>query len=166
MLILLLAVLIKSTGYYLSPLSAHLQQERSSHYGPSEVKYTENYDKGKYYLCSYDRWISCDTVKRKYFFLWKFGERTIFEYDKSKIVDYSWFASSKNSIVYGIVNDNKVKKIEVIRKDGKIFTQTKFYDNLFLFHWTSRNVGDIYYVRIKAYDSKNKLIYQKDINEK
>ena len=70
---ILFFVFLKATGLYLIPLSAHENSERSIHYGPSEVVHIEDFDEGKYILCKYDKWISCNTVKRELLFFWRFG---------------------------------------------------------------------------------------------
>lgn len=37
--------------------------------------------------------------------------------------------------LYGIANDPKIKKVEITLRDGKVLTQTEFYEDLFLFIW-------------------------------
>jgi len=61
-LVLLFILYMMWAGLYLTPLLANEHSERSAHYGPSEVIHIENFDGGKYILCKYDRWFSCNTV--------------------------------------------------------------------------------------------------------
>lgn len=140
LMIVLGAVFILRSGLYLSPLSAHENSERSIHYGPSKVVHMEDFDKGKYILGKYDRWVSCNTVKKELFFLWGFGNNpTGFENDPAKAIDYTMDGSFDEDHydfkLYGIANDPRIKKVEIILRDGRILTQTEFYEDLFLFTW-------------------------------
>ena len=67
-LVILFFIFLKSTGLYLSPISAHKSSERSIHYGPSEIVHIEDFSRGKYILCKYNGWVSCNTVEKKLFF--------------------------------------------------------------------------------------------------
>ncbi len=148
----------------MTPLSAHQHSERSIHYGPSEVIHIEDFDGGKYLLCKYDRWISCNTVNRTLHFLWGFGNQaTGIENDKSKAVAFSGSESSENSIVYGIINDDRVKTIEITLANGNVLTQTNFHDNMFLIAWKTNNSNDRYFNNaLKGYDAANKVIFESD----
>ena len=149
------------SGLYLSPLSAHEHSERSIHYGPSEVVHVEDFDGGKYILGKYDKWISCNTVNRELFFFWRFGNQPIgFENDKTKAVDFTWGGSYQNYKVYGIINDDKVKKIEITLDNGKVLTQTEFYDDLFLITWSSNVAENLNFIKIKGYDSGNNVLFE------
>lgn len=57
--------------------------------------------------------------------------------------------SDKYYRLYAIINDDKVKKIEIALANGKVFTQTDFYHDLFLFTWKSANNEDWYFKNIK-----------------
>lgn len=153
---LLLFLFLMRSGLYLTPLSAHEHSERSIHYGPSKVVHIENFDKGKYILGKYDKWVSYDTVNRRLFFFWGYGNQpTGFENNKNKALDYTWMSSEENCILYGSINDNRIKKVEVTLNDGTILTQTNFYDDLFLFTWKSKSIN---FIDVKGYDSRNNLI--------
>lgn len=157
----LIFLLLKLSGLYLSPLSAHEDSERSIHYGPSEVIHVEDFDEGKYILCKYDKWVSCNTVNKKLFFFWSFGNQPIgFENDKTKAVDYTWGMSDKNCKLYGIINNDNVKKIQITLDNDRVFEQTDFYDNLFLFTWKSNNNQYSDFINIKGYDSDNNIIFE------
>ena len=126
-------IVFQSSELYLTPISAHEYSERSIHYGPSEVVHIEDWDGGKYILCKYDKWVSCNTVKRTLLLFWRFGNQPIgFENDKTKAVDYTWGASGQYWKLYGIINDDKIKKVEITLDNGEVLTQTAFYDDLFL----------------------------------
>lgn len=157
---ILFFVFLKVTGLYLTPLSAHKNSERSIHYGPSEVIHIEHFDRGKYLLCKYDKWVSCNTVKRELLFFWRFGNQvTGFENDKTKALDYTWGMSSGNYKLYGIINNDKIRKIQITLNNGEIFTETEFYENLFLFTWKADNDNQSCdFNNIKGYDSNNNII--------
>lgn len=162
-LIIFFFLFLNRSGLYLSPLSAHEHSERSIHYGPSEVVHIKNFDKGKYILCKYDKWVSCNTVNKALFFFWRFGNQvTDFENDKTKAVDYTWSISHQHCNLYGIINENKVKRIEITLDDGNIFTQNKFYDDLFLFTWKANNNEDRDFKKIKGYDANNNIIFEEE----
>lgn len=149
------------SGLYLSPLSAHEHSERSIHYGPSEVIHIQDYDKGKYILGKYDKWVSCNTVNRTLFFFWRFGSQpTGFENDKTKMVDYTWHMSQTYYKLYGMINDDRVKKIQITLANGKVFSQTEFYDDLFLLTWKERDNGNWDFKNIIGYDSDNNIIFK------
>ncbi|WP_366923087.1 hypothetical protein MFMK1_003579 [Metallumcola ferriviriculae] len=158
---ILFVIFLNRSGLYLTPLSAHEHSERSIHYGPSEVVHIEDFDGGKYILGKYDKWVSANTVNRTLFFFWRFGSQPIgFENDKSKAVDYTWSSSYENYKLYGIVNDDKVKKVEIILNSGESFAQKDFYDDLFLFTWQSKGNENMYFKSIRGYDSENKVIFE------
>lgn len=162
-LALLFLLFFWRSGLYLSPLSAHEHSERSIHYGPSQVVHVEDFDGGKYILGKYDKWVSCNTVNRELFFFWRFGNQPIgFENDKTKAVDYTWGSSYQNNKLYGIINDERVKKVEITLSSGKIFAQTEFYSNLFLFTWKSNNNESWDFENIKGYDSGNTIIFEEE----
>ncbi len=159
-LIILFFLFLKSSGLYISPLAAHESSERSIHYGPSQVIHIEDFDDGKYILGKYDKWVSCNTVHRELFFLWRFGNQPIgIENDKTKPITYSWGSSYPYNRLYGIINDANIKKVEITLDDGRVLTQTKFYDYLFLFAWKSPNEGNTFFKHIKGYDSDNNVIF-------
>jgi len=160
----LLAIFLLSSKLYLTPLSAHEHSERSIHYGPSDVVHIENFDKGKYILCTYDKWVSCNTVNRSLLFFWRFGNQPIgFENDKNKIINYSWSISNQYSTAYGIINDKKVKKVELELGNGEVKIQTDFYDNLFLIAWKSSESKNVYLKNVKCYDLNNKIIFEEEV---
>lgn len=149
---------------YFSPTAAHEASERTIHYGPSTVVHTEEFDEGKYFLCKYDKWISCNTVNRYLIFYWQIGSQaTGFENDKSEIIDFIGSMRGGNSKIYGSINDNRVQKIQIAMFDGTILEETEFYDGLFLITWDDSLPEDILGHYIKAYDENGQLLYQKEI---
>ncbi|MDP4089254.1 MAG: hypothetical protein Q8930_08320 [Bacillota bacterium] len=158
---ILFVLLLMRTGIYLSPLSAHEHSERSIHYGPSKVAHIEDFEKGKYILGKYDKWVSCDTVNRELFFFWRFGDQPVgFENDKTKAVSYTYSFSNPYDKAYGIVNDKRVKKIEITLSNGDILTQTNFYDDLFLLTWKSDDNENTFMKILRGYDSYNNIIFE------
>lgn len=156
----LIPLIMYCSGLYLSPLAAHQHSERSIHYGPSHVVHVQDFEKGKYFLCKYDKWISCDTVNREMLLFWRFGNQvTGIENDISKAVNCTMNANSEYYKVYGIINDKNIKKIEAVLTDGTIFTQTEFFEDMFFFTWTAEN-GGTNLSRIRGYDSNDIILYE------
>lgn len=148
---------VTQTVLYLTPLSAYEHSERSLHYGPSTIVHVEDYDGGKYILAKYDRWFSCNGVRRTLGLFWKPSNWSLgTENDKTKAVAFSWSASQEDFVVYGIINDERVKTLEVTLDDGQILTQTKFYDSMFLIPWT----GDKYLGKLRGYDAADQVIFE------
>lgn len=156
-------LLVLRTPLYLTPLSAHEHSERGLHYGPSDVVHVEDFDGGKYILAKYDKWYSCNSVEKTLGFFWRPGDGSLGTVnEKTKAVAFSWSASDENSIAYGIINDDRIKTIELTLGDGHILTQTQFYDNMFLIPWTFNNTNNKYFEKIKGYDASNKVIFESD----
>lgn len=155
------------TGLYLSPTSAHKASERSGHYGPSKVYHIEDFDGGKYFLCQYDKWASCNTVNRNLLFFWSFGNQVHgFEKDPSKAIDYTWGMTDEIYYkLYGIRNDKRIEKIEVSLKNGESFTTRKFYEDMFIFTWENKDSDYRYlsFKTIKAYDKEGKIVYEDEV---
>jgi hypothetical protein len=144
-------------------MSAHENSERSIHYGPSEVIHIEDFKEGKYLLCKYDNSVSCNTVNRSLFFFWSMGNQPIgFHNNKTKALDYTWSNSNLHWKVYGIVNDDRIKRVEIVLDNGETLTQSEFYDDLFLFTWKSKDNSFKGYKSIKGYDTDNEVIYEGD----
>lgn len=68
-----------------------------------------------------------------------------------------------NYRAYGIINDSIVNKVEVTLSNGQTFTETVFYEDLFLFTWKSDKSGDWYLQSIRGYDSDNNIIFEEEI---
>lgn len=98
---------------------------------------------------------------RKEIVFWTYGDQVIgLENDQTKPVDYTWSMAGGAYKLYGIVNDDKVKKVEITLDNGEIFTQTEFYEDLFLFHWESSREKGGGFNNIKAYDIDGNVIFQ------
>lgn len=152
---------LRSRGLYLTPLSAHRASERSAHYGPSEIIHIEDFEKGKYILCKYDKWISCNPVNKSFFIFWSIDdEGPGIENDKTKALNFTWGMSRNSYRFYGIINDYRINKIEVLLDDDQLLTQTEFYDAMFLFAGSIPNNSYPYFKTIKGYDSEGNLIFQ------
>ena len=160
-ILILLFLFLNRTGLYLTPLSAHENSERSAHYGPSKVVHIEDFEKGKHILGKYDKWISCNTVNRVFYFFWGFGNQVHgFENDTSKAIDFSYGASYEYYKCYGIINDENIKKVEITLDNGDKYFTTDFYDNLFLITWIASDDDGFYIKNIKGYDSIGNIIYE------
>lgn len=162
-IVILSFFIITRLGLHFTPLSAHKSSERSINYGPSEVIHIEDFEKGKYILGKYDKWVSCDTVNRVLLFFWSAGNQPIgFENDKTKKVNYTWSASYNYFHAYGIVNDKNVKKIEITLSNGNVLTQTDFYEDLFLLTCESKEKENMYFKAIRGYDAEGKLVFEEE----
>lgn len=160
-LVVLFIIFLKSKGLHLTPLSAHENSERSGHYGPSEVVHIEDFNKGKYILCKYDKWISCNTVNRSLFFFWRIGNQVHgIENDRTKALNFTWGMSSGFYKLYGIINDDRIKKVEVILDNDRILTQTEFHEDMFLFTWNLMDDSYLEFKTIKGYDSEDNLVFE------
>lgn len=151
-----LYIFLKITSLYLSPLSAHEHSERLSHYGPSKIIHIENSTNNKYILGKYDKWISLNTINRYLFFFWNGTNPIGFENTKSKAIEYTWYNSYKALKIYGIINDERITKIEVILDNGATTTITEFYEDLFLYIADTNQFGHT----IRSYDINDELIYE------
>jgi hypothetical protein len=163
--IIILAILfflfLTRSGLYFSSMSAHEHSERSIHYGPSKVVHVEDFDKGKYILGKYDKWVSCNTMNRVMFFFWRFGNQPVgFENDKTQSVSYSWGSSDQYNKLYGIVNDSRITKVEITLNNGDTLTKTDFYEDLFLLTWESDGGNLNYFKNIRGYDSENNILFE------
>ena len=162
--IIILAILflfpIRLYGLYLSPVSAHEHTERDMHYGPSEIMQTINVNDEKYLLCKYDKWVSCNIVKRKLLLFWEYENTIIVEDNKMKAVNYSWSGSYQNFRLFGIINDDSIIKIEISNDKGEILTQRVFYDDLFLLTWILNKNENGNYKNIKGYDADNNILFE------
>ncbi|MFT4146587.1 MAG: hypothetical protein QM644_19260 [Mobilitalea sp.] len=161
-IIIILSLFIMSwLGLYFTPLSAHENSERGIHYGPSKIIHIEDFKNGKYILGKYDKWVSCNTVNKTLLFFWHAGGQPVgFENDKSKKVGYTWSSSYYDFKAYGIVNDEAVKKIEVLLSNGEVLAQTDFYEDLFLLTWNSDEKENIYFKGIRGYDSNDNIVFE------
>lgn len=159
-IIFLFLLFVNYSGFYLTPLTAHEQSERSIHYGPSNVVHMEENEDETYILGIYDKWVSCSTIKKQLFFFWSFGNQvTGFENDTSKDIDYSWNGSEEYYKLYGIRNDDDIEKVEFTLENGEVFSTTTFYDNLFLIIFTPNHNG-LYIKNVKVYNKDNHVIYE------
>ncbi|MHB8127376.1 MAG: hypothetical protein ACYDEX_00055 [Mobilitalea sp.] len=163
LLIILFFIFFNQFGLYFTPMSAHENSERGIHYGPSEVVHIEDFKEGKYLLCKYDNYVSCNTVNKSFIFFWRIGNQPIgFENNKTKPLNFTWNSSFSNWKVYGIVNDARIKRVEIVLNDGNTFTQSEFYDDLFLFIWDTDDNFSKGYKIIKGYDADNTVIYEEE----
>lgn len=162
-ILILFFLFLNRTGLYLSPMSAHEHSERSIHYGPSKVVHVEDFEKGKHILGKYDKWVSCNTVDKKFLFLWSFGNQVNgFENDESKLIDFTWGASRRYYKCYGIRNDARIEKVEITLYNGDVYETTDFYEDLFLITWETTEEASYYIKNIRGYDKDNNIIFEED----
>lgn len=153
--------LLNNLSYYkLSPLAAHKASEKSAHYGPSQIVHIEDFEEGKYILCKYDNWISCNTVLKDFGFLWRFGNQpTGIENKKEKAVEFT-FSISEYGKLYGIINNPSITKIEVKLNDGTKIEKTKFYKDMFLFTWVNKKSNNYLILdTITAYNNSGEVVF-------
>lgn len=160
---ILLFVFLRSTGLYLTPLSAHRASEQSIHYGPSKVVHIEEFPEGKYILGKYDKWISANTVNKSLFFFWRYGGQVLgIKNDLTKAINISYGMSGENYNYYGIINDEKIKKVELLLDNGEVLTETDFHEDMFIFARSSPNDKFPYVASVKGYDIDDNLIFQEE----
>jgi len=147
-LAVLFTIFIMRTGLFLNPISAHEHSEKSLHFGPSEIVHIQDYAKNIHILGKFDNWISCNTVNRVAYLLWRARGSSQFENDKSKALDYSWGYYEDYYKVYGAINE-------------EVLSQTEFHDALFLFTLELDIDENFPFIGIKAYDQSDKIIFEK-----
>ncbi len=157
-IVISIIIYIKANGLYLFPKNAFEDSEKTMHIGPSEIYHIRNYEKGKYYLGKYDSWVTCINIIKSHKFFYRFGSGSpILEYDINKSVDYNWHMSHEYLVIYGIVNDEKIEKLEIFFENGNTVIIDEFYDDLFIFE----RYGE-YLTSIKGYDNKGELLYDSE----
>lgn len=156
----LITVFLATTGLRLTPIQAHKASEKGIHYGPSEI--IKIFDHGDYQhlLCKYDKWVSCNTVNRQQFFFWSAGSQPIgFENKKDEDINYSEDFSKGVHLIYGIVNEPDITKVELYINKGKVLVQDELYDELFYFTWESDGT-DWGMEKIIGYNSNGEKVYE------
>lgn len=161
-ILILLYMSIVSMGLYFDPMKAHESSERSIHYGPSKVVHVEDLPDRKLILGKYDKWVSCNTVNKSMYFLWRIGSQAIgFENKKEDPIEIGLGSSGDFNRVYGIRNDKDIAKIVLTLGNGEEYTQTEFYEDVFLILYKEYEGQERIFSRIDTYDSKDNLIYSK-----
>ena len=161
-IIILFILFMRFTVLSLSPLAAYKKTESSLHYGPSDIVHTEDIDSGILFLGKYDRWISLMPVKRQFLFFWSGGGYSLgLEIDERETLNYSMGLFDDSYYYYGIINDDMVDRIEISLKDGRVFTESEFHQDLFIFTWQAKGDYDGWPGTVfRAYDGKGDLIYE------
>jgi hypothetical protein len=160
-LAVLFTIFIMRTGLFLNPISAHEHSEKSLHFGPSEIVHIQDYAKNIHILGKFDNWISCNTVNRVAYLLWRARGSSQFENDKSKALDYSWGYYEDYYKVYGAINDSRIKRVVLTVDNEEVLSQTEFHDALFLFTLELDIDENFPFIGIKAYDQSDKIIFEK-----
>lgn len=146
---------------YLFPSHANEASERGLHYGPSQVIYETDYELGKYYLCRYDQYISCNSIQRAFGIFWQYGGNHYgTEINKDDPITYNWSMSdSKYWIFFGQINDSNIASLKLTPESSEeSFTQNDFHDGMFLFHWIGQNQSCGF--QLTAYDKDGTVLYQ------
>ena len=158
-IVALFCIFMITTGLRLTPIQAHKLSEKGIHYGPSKIVKVFNHGKYQHLLCKYDNWISCNTVDRTLFIFWAPGSQvTGVENNLDEALKYSESYSNRINIVYGIVNDENIEKVEVYTTEGNIIVNKDLYDNMFYFSWKSK--GNTWGMKeLRGYDKNGNQIY-------
>lgn len=160
-IMVLFFILLRSVGLYLTPMGAHRASEKSIHYGPSTVIHIEDFPGGKHILGKYDKWVSANTVKKSHLLFWRFGSQvTGIENDLNKGINLTYELSEEDYLYYGIINDGRIEKIELLLDNGEVLTQTKFHENMFVFTGSGPNDKFPYIEAVKGYDLERNLIFE------
>ncbi len=164
LIIIILAFFLMSwLGLSFTPSAAYKKAERGSNYGPSKIVHIEKYKNNKFILGKYDRWISCNNVKRAILLFWAAESTPItVENDKNKALCYTWSYYQPILKVFGAINDKGIKKVEITLSDGTIVSQTEFNDDLFLLIYDTKDMGSIYLEAIRGYDMENNIVFDSE----
>ncbi len=156
----LVTLFLALSGFRLTAVSAHKASEKGVHYGPSEIVKIIDHGSYKHLLCRYDKWISCNTVKRNLLFLWSAGNQpTGFENESDKPIDYSFAYSPNSGTIYGIANDDSITKIELRLSDSEFYIQNDLYDHLFYFNWSAQD-GYWTHMKLIGFDDSGAVVYE------
>lgn len=156
----LFIIFVKSRGLYFNPINAYRTSEKSFHYGPSEIIHIEDYSGGKYIVGKYDKWYSCQDIKKRLGFLWSMGHLMgLKENDLSKGVSFTWAGSDHKYLLHGVVNDVRIKRIEITLDKGDKLSQEDFYEDMFLFAWEYLDLANGFR-ELKGYDGEGRLIFE------
>jgi hypothetical protein len=163
-LLTLCLLYMMTSGLYFDPMQAHERSEHSAHYGPSTVVGIVEYNGDRHMLCKYENTVSCDTVQRFWHFFWRFGSSPFgFENNRSKPLNYTWCYGNHLYKVYGVINDKRILKVKVFTNHGKVYSQTKFYDGVFVLFWKSEGNYDQGLQKVTAYDGDGKVVYSEEL---
>lgn len=154
---LLITVFMATTGFRLIPTQAHEYTEARNHYGPSEIIEVFDYGDYKTMLCRYKNWVSCDKIFREYLLFWSSQMYSSFENDTSEALVYRGGIGTGTNIIYGIVNDKNIKKVEIQVDGMDSLTQEGFHDDLFYFSWESES-GEPKIDKIVGYDNNGNIL--------
>ncbi len=155
-IILLGYFILLQMGLHFTAISAYRDGERTFHFGPSKIVHMKDVDNKKYILGTYKNYFSRNIVKHFFVFWYPFDVGVHIGVDKKKAFNYSGSLSDQQSDVFGMINDERITKIQVVFTSGGVLNQTKFYDRMFLFVWKSND--QLAYVR--GYDKQGNLIYE------
>ena len=115
-------------------------------------------------------------VKRSLLLFWSNESSYIGnEINKEEAVNVQLFANQRNEeIIYqyfGMINDNRIEKIEMIQESGDIIEITEFFDNMFIYvdSFETRDQSKIYFeyldYKLIAYDKNNNIIYESEYKQ-
>src|SRR5690554_1207602 len=176
-----LLVYMTATGGAFTAEKAHIKQERTIHYGPSEIVGEVKQGNSKFFLTQFNGYYSCSMIERGFLGLWYGTKRSGMwgtEIDQSKPINYNQFLvhgdeSNFNELyVYGVLNDNNIKKIEIdlFLEDAEEKLQTAsieitgpdeiFGDMFFGVIEKRGTINIVYPKRVVAFDQEGQLIYE------
>lgn len=175
-IILLSAIFLNINNLSITPTRAFENFEKQGHYGPSKIVNQTSYKGNKYFIAQYDKWFSMVIVKRSLLLFWSNESSYIGnEINKEEAVNVQLFANQRNEeIIYqyfGMINDNRIEKIEMIQESGDIIEITEFFDNMFIYvdSFETRDQSKIYFeyldYKLIAYDKNNNIIYESEYKQ-
>lgn len=154
-----------------TPLEVHKALEKKSHYGPSEIINTLEYNNRVINLCKYNDWYSVDAAEKNKFGLWqpstnqsnyvsknnKNKPLTINSYYSGQAINekhtrYEW-------IIWGVINDDNIKDVRlIIMDDGnlEVLEENNMKDGTYIFRWESSR---------KDYEDSDLMVVGLDENE-
>ncbi|GAB1475643.1 hypothetical protein MASR2M70_04750 [Bacillota bacterium] len=167
----LLFLVMKVNGLYVSPINALYASERDLHYGPSQIVHSIDYGKGRYFLGRYENFIACSFIDRSLGIFWRYGAGSGVENEKERALFTSYRSNEEGDwMVFGIRNDPSIAKveIEVQNENGEmqIHSSGTFYEDMFYIMWKGGNDEDVLFSKIfkgiKAYDDKGTVVYDSE----
>ena len=160
-------------GFSFTPGQAMKRTEKDFLFGPSEIVSVESLPGEKIFLGKFEDYISCYRIQRQAWIYWQdrghyWGENI----PEVPVCFYScWHKQGEEAmevILFGMVNDSEIVKIELEASENLTLEKTSFYDGLFLFHYQNESPPvDSYsqcFKTLKAYDEKGTLVYETDMD--
>lgn len=148
-------------GLHLTADNAYAVSERTAHYGPSIIEHTIDWGNRRFYLAHYDKWFSCNPVKRQGLF-WSLDNSTGgMENQPDRPLVWDAMAGWRDvdgglRIQYGMRNDRQIASVGFVFRNGEERQASGFYGDMFYLQSPLEWEEPLY---IQAYDKNGALLY-------